>query len=188
MAYNGIGSEEAYNAAINRRMRENARKGRGARWMTPEREVLVQKMHDHYYGYKPFEFITAMYDNFQEWGSLTEKQEAAVVRFFEKDEAKKAEWKAVRMAEGAVSEFVGDEKVRGTFRLILNKIFQRESDFGTQFIHNFKDEAGNIIVWQGTKALDMPLGEAKDVIATVKSHYTNRDGIKTTYINRAKLA
>jgi len=181
-----IQDDQAYQAAIARRIKENARKGRTARWLAedPTRGELIQKIVEVLNMGRANDFICKMYDNYLEWGSLTVNQEAAIRRGFEKREEIKKE----RIEASRGSDFVGSEGVRTTFTLTLTKVFETDTPFGLAFVHKFKDENDNLVTWKATKRLDMAEGDTKKITATVKHHYVNKDGIKTTYINRAKVA
>lgn len=71
---------DRYDAAVNARIKANASKGRRTRWMAadPTREGLVEWL--TVTGYDKGGFLQKMLDAYNEWGSLTEGQEAAVRR------------------------------------------------------------------------------------------------------------
>ena len=85
---------DRYDAAVNARIKANASKGRRTRWMAadPTREGLVEWL--TVTGYDKGGFLQKMLDAYNEWGSLTEGQEAAVRRSRDGAAAKKAEWAA----------------------------------------------------------------------------------------------
>lgn len=94
-----INDEAAYEAAIARNIRANARKGREARWFAenPEREAMVRRLSLEAYDC-PGSFLAKMYENYEEWGTLTAGQEAAVIKIFSQNDERKAAWKAGIMA------------------------------------------------------------------------------------------
>lgn len=180
-----INDDRAYNDAVKRKIQANARKGRFQRWIDedPSRENLIKVLEENFHAPRGNSFLVKMFQSFEEWGSLTPGQEAAVQKVIAQDAERKAEWAKKNAEEGARSQHVGTEGERGEF-LNLKLRFKKEFDgrFGPTTIQKFEDEAGNVLVYFGKD-----LGVEKDGVislkATVKKH-DERDGVKQTILNR----
>lgn len=129
------------------------------------------------------DFIASMRESIAKFGSLTEKQEAAVRASF----AKKAEFAAAKIVENAaiaaVSNFVGTVGDRDVF--VLTCTFSKDFDGMNGFYtaHRFADEAGNVFKYNGNKIASE--GDKITIKATIKAH-TEWNGVKTTQVNRPK--
>lgn len=186
---NFIRDEAAYDAAIQRHIRANARKGREDRWYAadPTRADLIQRLCREANG----GFLGKMLDSFQEWGSLTDGQERAIRASFEKRDGKKAEARA----RDAGSVHVGEVGKRMDLTLTVRSIIEIEGDFYSFTLTIFADAAGNVLVYKG-KSLGffedertychVAGGDTVTLKATVKEH-GEREGVKQTIINRPKL-
>lgn len=180
-----INDDRAYNDAVKRKIQANARKGRFQRWIDedPSRENLIKVLEENFHAPRGNSFLVKMFQSFEEWGSLTPGQEAAVQKVIAQDAERKAEFAKKRAEEGAHSQHVGNEGERREFlnlKLRFKKSF--EGRYGTTFIQVFEDESRNTIVYFGKD-----LGVEKDGVislkATVKKH-DERDGVKQTILNR----
>jgi len=93
-------------------------------------------------------------------------------------ESKKAE-------EFGESEYVGTIKKRETFTVTLEALITIEGYYGDTYIHKFRDEQNNSIVWFGSKRLEnsddeyVQKGDKVTVKATVKSHEEYKDEKQT---------
>ena len=175
---------DRYDAAVNARIKANASKGRRTRWMAadPTREALVEWL--TVTGYDKGGFLQKMLDAYNEWGSLTEGQEAAVRRTRDGQEAKKAEW----AAQDAKSVCVGTVGARVEFAgLTILGIFEDEGAYGMTYAHKFKDAEGNIFHWKSSAGRIAEKGEIVTVKATVKGHHVSKAGVKSTILTRCKL-
>lgn len=188
MAYRGgysvIEHPDRYDAAVNARIKANASKGRRTRWMAadPTREGLVEWL--TVTGYDKGGFLQKMLDAYNEWGSLTEGQEAAVRRSRDGAAAKKAEW----AAQDAKSVAVGTVGERVEFAgLTILGIFEDEGAYGMTYAHKFKDAEGNIFHWKSSAGRIAEKGEIVTVKATVKGHHVSKAGVKSTILTRCKL-
>lgn len=87
----------------------------------------------------------------------------------------------------APSEHVGTpgDKKRGFGRVVLERVASFESQYGTTFVHTFRDTSGNAIVWK-TKATMGDTGDAYTLIGNVKAHSEFR-GEKQTEVIRCKV-
>ncbi len=108
--------------------------------------------------------------------------------------------KARTPREPSISEYLGKIGERITVRVALKKSFSFENDYGyrptTSYIHNFEDEAGNVIIWKTTKSLNEYTYSAGgytvhelikcDLTGTVKEH-SEYKGIKQTILTRCKI-
>jgi hypothetical protein len=170
---------DRYFPAIEGYKMANAKKSKAARWMAEDatRAVLVEKMYK-----SSNSFISTMLTNYADWGSLTAGQEAAVRKIFAKEDERKAAWKAA----DAASVFVGEVGKRQDFTLTMQNHFSYETDFGMLHIHILKDEAGNVVVYKGSKYLEAARGDAVKGKATVKDHSV-REGVNQTIVSRPKF-
>lgn len=180
--YTIIEDEQAYNAAISRRIKANALKGRAKRWLEadPSRAELAAQVRERGYdsGSKFWNDMAAQLD---EWGSLSERQEAACRRIIDEDATRKAERIAAKRAADAGSVHVGTVGARSVFTLTVAAVVELIGNYGLSFINITKDEAGNVIIYKGSNAWTK--GETITVKATIKAH-TERDGVKQTMISR----
>ncbi len=100
-----------------------------------------------------------------------------------------AKLEAERKADLPESEHVGTVKKRENFTVTLEKTIVTEGYYGDTFIHRFRDEQNNLIIWFGTKRLrnndndKIETGETVTIKATVKEHSEFRDE-KQTIVQR----
>lgn len=201
-----VENEGAYIAAINRNIRENAYKTRRANWFAMPQ---AQRAHDflfetgefapvlnargndvvkHYYTTHPVvraaagDFFGKMYKQASEWGGLSEKQNEAVLNLIARGEARVKEWETARQATADRSGWVGVVGERGNLSFTVKRVMEIDGQYGISFLHICEDEAGNVIIYKGTKKL-CEAGETVTVKATVKEH-TIRDGVRQTKITR----
>ena len=91
-------------------------------------------------------------------------------------------------AEKAISQYVGEigQKIEITCQYIGSPSFERTGFGGygreTCYIHTFKDENGNKIVWKTTSYLDLEEDQMVKIRATVKEHSEYRDEKQTSVI------
>ena len=176
-----IHNEAAYARGTERRIKENARKGRAARWLVedPTRQEIVEYL-KNMVGAHPG-FLGKMADAMLDWGSLTAGQEAAV----RKTMAGNIERKEARAAENAKSEHIGTVGERWNFNLTVAFVTDYETDFGVCYVYGMKDENDNIVIYKG-QFQDIAKGAQVSVKATIKAH-SERDGVKQTIIVRPKF-
>ena len=177
-----VDDEAAYIAAANRRIKENARKGRAARWLAedPTRADLVKFIDA---AADRDSFMRKMFESLEEWGSLTAGQEAAVRKCMAQAEARKAE----RIAKDSISQHVGEIGKRGEFELTVRAVkFDAEGMFGPTYFVLMADAAENIFVYSGGSfgGNNLAAGNVVKIKATVKKHHVSRDGIRQTYLAR----
>ena len=179
---NFIENEAAYEAAIARRIKANALKGRAKRWLAedPTRADLTSRIYAKA-EQSSSAFWGAMAAQITEWGSLSEKQEAACRRILDEDAKRKAERIAAKRAADATSVHVGTVGERREFTLSVVAVVEMITNFGASFINITKDEAGNVVIYKGSNAWTK--GETVHVKATIKAH-SERDGVKQTNISR----
>ena len=183
-----IDNEARYEAAKSAYIRRNARVGRRSRWLAeaPSRNALVARLEDAYRNATRETFAVKMYHSYEQWGSLTAGQEAAVIRSFEQDAARAIERAAKRdeakAADAATSAHVGEIGKRQQFDLTVRFVVTLQGQYGTSYINICNDAAGNVIVYKGTRCLG-DKGAAVAVVATVKDH-GERDGVRQTIIAR----
>lgn len=184
--YTIIEDEQAYNAAISRRIKANALKGRAKRWLEadPTRADLAASIREKGYD-TGSKFWNDMANQLDEWGSLSERQEAACRRILDEDAARKADRLAAKRAADAGSVHVGTVGERRVFTLTVAAVVELIGQYGLSFINITKDEAGNVIIYKGSNAWTK--GETVTVKATIKAH-GERDGVKQTNISRPVAA
>lgn len=92
-------------------------------------------------------------------------------------------------AENAVSEWQGTPGEKITTDVEYVRSYSYESDYGrygtTQYIHIFKDAAGNVYKWNTGKHIEN--AEHITITGTIKAH-SEYDGQKQTVLTRCKLA
>jgi len=169
----------AYQAAIQHRIAVNARKGRKARWMTEDREKLVELMarftpKDH--------FIGKMWGAYCQWGSLTEGQEAATWRALDKMTDRDEAYAKANKELADVSRWVGEPKARIPMVLKIISTNDFHGAYGFSRLHNCRDATGNSVVYIGTVEIGHK-GDTVQLIATIKSHDVYRD-VRQTKITR----
>jgi hypothetical protein len=90
------------------------------------------------------------------------------------------------------SNHVGTVGERLILTLTITRIFTHEGEFGCTFIHGFRDEAGNDLVWFGSSQLTEAdgkrheVGDTVTVKGTVKGHNEYK-GRKQTQLSRVAL-
>jgi hypothetical protein len=82
---------------------------------------------------------------------------------------------------------VGVVGQRSVFDLTFLAVFAEVGFYGPSYTHYMRDQAGNSVVYRGSKSLPCKPGEKITLRATVKSHWTGSDGRRATYINRPKV-
>jgi len=202
----------AYEAAIRRKIKENASKTRRKNWLEivpdaqrlmdwlngqgefenkyNERGELVKSnpLRDGMFAGNFGEVLLEMREAIMEWGGLTDKQTDLVRRALARAEERLAKANQRReerlAADRATSQHVGTVGERRDFTLTVNKVFSFESQYGFTYINICKDAAGNVIVYKGSNNFEE--GESLTVKATVKAH-DERDGIAQTLIARPKI-
>lgn len=107
---------------------------------------------------------------------------ASIVSTYQREVVKALELK--RRAAMAPSEYVGTEGERGVFHLLVEKVIQCDSAYGTTFLHMMSDEKGNRFTWFASSA---PLDTAKQYVlkGTVKEHKEYK-GTKQTVLSRCE--
>lgn len=83
------------------------------------------------------------------------------------------------------SEYIGKEGDKIEIELMLDKVRGFYSMYGYIYIYCFK-AGNNVVVWKTQKRLDLEEGGKVRVKATIKEH-SEYDGVKQTYITRAKV-
>ena len=187
-----IQNEIAYEAAIKRRIRENANTTRERNWYANDdrakeiSDFVRHNAHDN-------EFLGKMWDSILDWGALTENQRNAVVRHMDGQEERRAKMQA----ENAKSSYVGEIGDRMSFecevifRVAKPNPYGYSSNAGAAIIHHQEftyivgmKQGDDMIIYFGSGKL----GHAKkgDTIkfdAKIKKH-DQRDGVRQTIIQR----
>jgi len=167
-----------YVAAVARNRRANAATGRRNRWIA--RDERAQEVIDFLDAYTYQDgFLGKMSEAVSEWGELTEKQYAAVIKIIDDRKAQAAE----REANKLKSQHVGTVGVRQAFEAEVVFATYYDTQWGTTFVTGMKS-GDDIIVAKGTSDLSWAKkGDKVAFMAMVKAH-GERDGEKQTIINR----
>lgn len=80
------------------------------------------------------------------------------------------------------SRWIGTVGQRQMFTLAVRLVIAMDGHYGFSYLHVMNDEAGNVVVYKGTKML-AERGGVVTVKATVKEHDV-RDGVRQTKIAR----
>lgn len=204
-----IENEARYEAAIQRNIKNNARKTRAAKWLaTPEgarANAFLFELDEFEPTYREDgrfddthpvvkacigDFWIKMRDSVGEWGGLTEGQTKAVLAMIERGETRVAERakarEEARQADADKSGWIGAVGERRDFSLAIRMVIEMEGQYGYSYLHIMHDADGNVVVYKGSKQLGKK-GDAVTIKATIKEHDI-RDGVKQTKISRPKEA
>lgn len=111
-------------------------------------------------------------------------------------EAERLAKEAALAAERAISKYVGSvgQRITVDVQYIGSPYFKRRpfnawnpDDFEYVYLHTFKDESGNKIIWKTTSGIDLEEGSTVKVTGTIKEH-SEYKGEKQTIIQRCKIA
>lgn len=177
--YDDKWSNPNYLAAIERNKRANAATGRRNRWIA--RDERAQEVIDFLdpYMYEPDGFLSAMANTVYDWGELSEKQYAAVIKIIDERKARAAE----REVNKLKSQHVGTVGQRQAFEAEVVFATYYDTQWGTTFVTGMKS-GDDIIVAKGTSDLSWAKkGDKVEFMAMVKEH-GERDGEKQTIVNR----
>lgn len=199
----GVENEAKYIAAAEARIRANAWKGKFDRWLKIEG---AQRINEFLHQFGEFDhirdedgqfkavhpvvkasfgsFFDKMRDALANYGSLTEKQHAAVLAMIERAEQRVAERAEKRAADAAASQWVGTVGDRIEITATIVFVTSYETQFGVTVVTGLRDDAGNMLIQKGVGIGYK--GEKIVVRATVKEHSV-RDGMKQTILSRPKL-
>jgi len=177
-----IDNRSAYNEAVKGRIMASATNKKRAAWLeeVEGREALMEVVQQR--AFDKGGFWASLAEAYEQWGSLTAGQEAAVARILAQDASRKSE----RLAADAGSTHVGTVGTRQDWTLTLQGRFEYDTDFGTTYGHVFKDADGNVVIYKGSTRLPGERGDTLTLKATVKGHDA-RDGIAQTLISRPKM-
>ena len=198
-----IHNEARYEAAKARNIRLNASKTRRAKWMALDGAKRVDEFlfqhgefeqafnaDGNFVALHPVvkaalgDFYTAMYDNVNKWGGLTEKQNDAVLAMIARGEERVAGYAAKRAKEAATSNWIGTVGERREFTVTIRTVIVIDGVYGASYLHIMHDADGNSVIYKGTNVLGEN-GATVTVKATIKEH-GERDGVKQTKISRPK--
>jgi hypothetical protein len=118
------------------------------------------------------------------YGSISDAQQGFLVKLLGQIDTRAAR-DAERAAKAAASQHVGVVGDRHRFVLRVRLVRSFESMYGLIWLHVCDDEAGNTVVYKGSKELGLR-GETVTVDATVSEH-GEREGAKQTIIKRPKI-
>lgn len=166
-----------YHAAIQRNIRINAAKGRRKRWF--ERDDRAEEIFQYCWENQTNSFCQSMLETIQDWGELSDKQRAAMVKIIDG----RAQREAERKANALKSNFVGKVGERTSFEGVVTFKASYETMWGEQTVVGIK-QGDDIIIAKGTSDINWAQkGHTVKFDAMVKDH-NERDGEKQTIINR----
>lgn len=209
MAYRGqtiIENEDAYNAAIARRIQANRIKG-SQPWRDDHVALIAFIERKAESGVV---FWKDMNDNITKWGKLTDNQAAACERIMKEDADKMSTRKAEYAARDAGSVYIGALKGRQEHVVTLRHVVEMDTQFGRSYLHLMNDDKGNVCVCKSgsrlghyiqeeytdyrwnlegeiktrEKFIMLEKGETATIIASVKK-WEERNGVKQTVLQRA---
>jgi len=177
-----IEDHDRYEAAIARRIKQNANTTRYRNWIAANDDV--EEIRD-FIDVKCYEarkkgFWHDMQEAIVKWGALTEGQTKAVRKIIADDAKRRAEW----AARDAGSEYVGKAGERLDWDLTVNHVVSLEGQWGYTYINICKDADDNVIIYKGSKKWGK--GEKISCVARIKEH-KKYDGVKQTYITRPTM-
>lgn len=212
---NFIENEAAYDAAIDRRIKNNARTGRARRWIAAHADA--QRLNDWLNENGEFArqcddqgiwknhpaaprgaFYAKLAASLREWGGLTDGQTEAARAGLQKalDQAEGRE--AAKDAQREIdlrSVHVAVVGARSDFEAAVEFATSYETAFGTSYIYGLRDAGGNVLIIKGSAPVGVRVecgfdpirkGQTIKFPAFVKSH-GDRNGIKQTILNRVKI-
>jgi hypothetical protein len=91
----------------------------------------------------------------------------------------------------STSEYFGSVKVRSLYRLRLISVIVIDGHYGISFLHKFRDCAGNVAIWFGSRraeidGYEIKVGALHYVKGTVKEH-SEFKGVKQTTLTRCTI-
>lgn len=185
MYYSIIRDEAAYDAAVRRNIRENARKGF---WNRVERaSEIVSFLSDEVQRAKPFELWVSFMGSYETFGKLSDKQVDCVLRAIDKRKAQQAERAAAFAEIAAKSNYVGEVGQKIEWTLTVEKVISFEGFYGLQFVYLMRDADGNRITTKTNRDGLMEQGSTVTVKGTIKAHEEYK-GEKQTILTRVKVA
>ncbi len=171
--HDGVENATAWEAGAKARIKQNANKGRKAKWLAevdgaqrahdflmeageflPTEEIIraTDGSYDEDVRFVPHPLVKAslgdffgkMYSSLEEWGSLTPAQTAAVVRMIDRAAQRIEERQAKRAEENARSSHVGKVGERITIVADVTVTFNTESVWGFRTHFILRDDDGNV--------------------------------------------
>jgi hypothetical protein len=126
-------------------------------------------------------FVGSVLETVEKNCFISEKQESALISAF----ATTQKW--INEKNNSSNEWVGNVGERLEMELTCKSVFgPYESRFGSFYITNYKDKAGNDFVYKGAGFRQIPKGETGVIKFTVKSHDFFRDKKQTVISRLAK--
>lgn len=200
-----IENEARYEAAKERRIKQNARTGRSRRWKDAHADA--QRLNDWLFeigefapqntenGWKAHpaaprgDFYAKMAESLSEWGGLSDGQTEAVRNGLQKALERAEGRDAAKAAQREIdihSVHVGVEGQRGEFEAMVEFSISYETQFGVSYVVGLRDAGNNVLIIKASRSLGVVKGQRIKFAAFVKAH-GERDGIKQTILNRVKI-
>ena len=127
----------------------------------------------------PSDFILDVVAKGRKFGVLTERQIEALNTALDREIDRAAQ----KIEKAATAQHIGTVGERRDFTLTLAHVHEFEGAFGYVYIHILNDEAGNVVIYKGSKRLSGDKGDTVTLKATIKEHGV-RDGVAQTLIAR----
>lgn len=201
-----IENEARYEAAIQARIKINARKGRNRRWkeahadgerleawLNESGEFAAQPNDQGIWKNHPAAprgaFYAKMAESLREWGGLTDSQTEAVRKGLQQALERAEGREAVKTAQREIdlrSAHVAVVGKRSDFEAQVEFSTSYDTAFGTSYIYGLRDAGGNILIIKGSAPVQISKGQKVKFAAFVKAH-GERDGVKQTILNRVKI-
>lgn len=178
---NEIMYPQRYEQAVKARIESRTVAKRRRLWLeeAPAREELIKSIEELVA--KGDGFANRMMSAYLEWGSLTEKQETAILNHLATRDEALMQSKIVRDD----SEWVGVLGDKVAFTGTVEFVTGYESRFGYVTVTSIRDDEGNLIVHKG-RGVELEKGDLVAIEGRIKSHDTYR-GIKQTRITHPKV-
>ena len=174
----GIYDEEAWERGKKRRIFANAAKTRRKKFVeaNPRGQEIIDFINDNAYG---SDFFMSLKTAVNDWGSLSDKQVAAVIKIIDERAAQRAAFEAKRglsKPRGVVGSKV---RIEGT---VVGR-FSYETQWGIVSGRIIED-GNDVIVWKGSGRMGyLHTGDVVQFDATVKAH-EEYDGQDRTIVSR----
>lgn len=178
MAFNSFHpGAHKYHSAIENYKIENARKTRAAEWIKENDHAMIV---DFLLNARRNVFLSNLYENYLDYGALTENQCECVRKAI----AKQNEWQTAAAEKAATTEYFGEIGKRQDFVLTVTFHTGFESEYGFVNVIGFINENGNVFIYKGSsRPKIIQKGDSVSFKATIKEH-KEREGVKQTILAR----
>ena len=132
-------------------------------------------------------FVGSLASAYATYGKLSEKQVLAVRKCIADRAVRKAEWASKQALIDATRQHIGSVGEKVTLTLILKKVINLDSAFGTIGLFIFEDADKNVVIYKGnaSSVWELAEGQTATLKTSIKEHGV-RNGVKQTLIQRPK--